>query len=97
MKIQPYFNSLLICLRVDQDNIFGSIGGNHFQSSDLPVLDMTLNSGLVRGVQFEISRPIVRLGGQNLDAFAIALQNHELERGHAGTAVVHVGNPVAVF
>jgi hypothetical protein len=42
----------------------------------------------------EISRPIIRPGGQKLDAFAVALHQHQLERDHAGTAVVQIWNPI---
>ena len=41
-------------------------------------------------MQFEVSRPISGPCGQKLNAFAVTLHQHQLQRYHTGTAVVEV-------
>ena len=76
---------------------FDRLAGVTFRLGDFSVFNMTFDSGLIRRVQFEIRRPIIRPRRQKLDAFAVALHEHELKVHHPGPTVVHVGNPIAIF
>src|ERR1039457_5416234 len=79
------------------DDIFCATGGNYSQTGDFSVFNMALDGVWKWRWHFEVRRPVLRPGGQQPDLFSVPLHQHQLQRGHARAAVVHVGNPIAVF
>src|SRR5258708_38642389 len=82
---------------LDHHYVLASLLRRDFQLSDLSALNTAFDDGLVRRMEPEIGRPVSWPCGEKLDALAVALQEHELQRGHPGASVIHVRNPVAVF
>ena len=83
--------------RFDDKNVFGAACGEDSEVGDFAVFDVGSDGGLIWGVEFEVGGPIGGPGGEERDAFAVALHEHELEGHHSRAAVVHVGYPIAVF
>ena len=66
----------------------------YLQTREPAVLYVTLHRCPVRSVEFKIGGPLLRPCGQKLDASAIALHQHLLQRNHSRTAVIQVRNPI---
>jgi hypothetical protein len=81
----------------DHDDVVLSLAGGDFQPRHLTLFDMGFDAGLERGLQFEIGEPIGRPSREQLNAFPVALEEHELKSRHLSAAIVHVRYPIAIF
>jgi len=63
------------------------------QKCNLAVFDVAFHRRLIGRVEFEIGCPLSRPSGQQQDAFAVALHQHQLQGDHAGTPALRIPKP----
>src|SRR5260221_14391299 len=72
------------------DYVLGPRFRRHLQICNLAVFDLAFHRRLIGCVEFEIGRPVGWPSGQQQDALAVTLHQHQLQRDHARAAAFRV-------
>src|ERR1019366_2143954 len=94
--LRPIHHSVLVSASWSNDhNVSHPFLRVDFQMCDLAILDMSFDRCSVRRMKLEVRCPVARPRRQQLNPLPFRLHEHYLQRHHAGSTVIEVGNPIA--